>query len=209
MKLLHIDSSARKHSLSRAVSTGFVEVWRRAYPHGEVIERDLSTGVVPHITDEWVGAMYTPADQRTPAQHMELGLSDTLIGELKEADVIVIGSPMYNFSISAPLKAWIDMVVRTGETVDFSQRPPKGLLHGKKVIVVTSRGGSYAQGTATAAFDFQEPYLRHILNLMGLHDITFVHVDRQSHGEEIAQQSRLAAAEQIEDLVEGLTLAAA
>jgi FMN-dependent NADH-azoreductase len=209
MKLLHIDSSARKHSLSRAVSAGFVEVWKRTYPHGEVIERDLATGLVPHITDEFVGAMYTPADQRTPQQHMELGLSDTLIAELKAADVIVIGSPMYNFSISAPLKAWIDMVVRAGETVDFSQRPPKGLLHGKKAIVVTSRGGSYVPGTPTAPFDFQEPYLRHILSLMGLHDITFIHVDRQSYGEEIAHQSRLEATKRIEDLVEDLTLAAA
>jgi len=209
MKLLHIDSSARKHSLSRSVSAGFVEVWKRAYPRGEVIERDLSTGLVPHISDEWVGAIYTPGDQRTPAQHMELGLSDQLIGELKDADVIVIGSPMYNFTISASLKAWVDMVVRTGETVDFSHRPPLGLLHGKKVVVVTSRGGSYAPGTATAPFDFQEPYLRHILGLMGLHDVTFIHVDRQSHGDDIAHQVRLEATRQVEDLVDALTLAAA
>lgn len=209
MKLLHVDSSARKHSLSRSVSAGFVEVWQRAYPHGEVMVRDLARGPVPPITDEFVAAMYTPAEQRTPLQHMELGLSDQLIAELKAADVILIGSPMYNFSISAPLKGWIDMVVRAGETVDFTQRPPKGLLHGKKAIVITSRGGSYAAGTPTAAFDFQEPYLRHILSLMGLQDITFIHVDRQSHGEDIAHQSRLAATRQIEDLVEGLTLAAA
>jgi FMN-dependent NADH-azoreductase len=209
MKLLHIDSSARKHSLSRAISAGFVEVWKRVNPRGEVIERDLATGLVPHVTDEWVGAMYTPADQRSREQHMELGLSDKLIDELKAADTIVIGSPMYNFSISAPLKGWIDMVMRAGETVDFTQRPPVGLLRGKKVIVITSRGGSYAPGTPTAAFDFQEPYLRHIFSLMGLRDITFIHVDRQSHGEEIAHQSRLAATAQIEDLIEGLTLAAA
>lgn len=209
MKLLQVDSSARKHSMSRAITAGFAEVWKRAYPHGEVIHRDLSTGLIPHVTDEFVGAMYTPKDQRTPMQHMELGLSDKLISELREADVILIGSPMYNFSISAPLKGWIDMVARNGETVDYSQRPPKGLLHGKKVIVVTSRGGSYAPGTPTASFDFQEPYLRHVLNLMGLTDITFIHVDRQNHGEEIAHQVRLAAASQIEDLVEGLTLAAA
>jgi FMN-dependent NADH-azoreductase len=195
--------------MSRAVSKGFVEVWKRAYPHGEVIERDLATGLLPHISDEWVGAMYTPAAQRTSAQHMELGLSDKLISELKDADVILVGSPMYNFTISASLKAWVDMVVRTGETVDFSQRPPVGLLHGKKVIVVTSRGGSYAPGTPTASFDFQEPYLRHILNLMGLHDITFIHVDRQSYGEDVAHQSRLEATAQIESLVEGLTLEAA
>lgn len=209
MKLLHIDSSFRKHSVSRAVTAGFIEVWKRTYPQGEIIERDLAKQVMPHITDEWVGAMHTPADQRSPMQHMELGLSDQLIKEVKAADVILIGSPMYNFSISAPLKAWIDMVVRTGETVDFSQRPPVGLLHGKRVVVVTSRGGRYAVGTPTAPFDFQEPYLRHILGLMGMHDVTFIHVDRQSQGEEGAHQSRLEATQQIESWVEELTPAAA
>ena len=209
MKLLHIDSSFRKHSVSRATTAGLIEVWKRAYPHGEVIERDLAKGVVPHITDEFVGAMYTPADKRSPAQNQELGLSDQLISELRDADVILIGSPMYNFSISAPLKAWIDMVVRAGETVDFSQRPPVGLLKGKKVVVVESRGGSYAPGTPTAAFDFQEPYLRHILGVMGLGDITFIHVDKQSQDEEVAHQARNHATEQIEDFVEGLTQLAA
>jgi FMN-dependent NADH-azoreductase len=209
MKLLHVDSSSRKHSVSRATTAGFIEVWKRAYPHGEVIERDLAKGAVPSVTDEFVGAMYTPADQRTPMQHMELGLSDKLIAELKEADVILIGSPMYNFSISASLKGWIDMVMRAGETVDFTQRPPVGLLHGKKVVVITSRGGSYAAGTPTAAFDFQEPYLRHILSLMGLQDITFIHVEQQNRGEEPAHQARVHATEQIEDFVESLTQLAA
>lgn len=209
MKLLHVNSSSRTQSVSRAATAGFVEVWKRFYPRGEIIERDLATGVVPHITDEFVGAMHTPADQRTPEQHMELGLSDKLIAEVREADVILIGSPMYNFSISAPLKGWIDMVVRAGETVDFTQRPPRGLLHGKKVVIMTARGGSYAAGTPTAPFDFQEPYLRHIFSLMGLRDITLIHVDRQNYGEEIAHQVRMEVTAQIEGLLEDLTLAAA
>ena len=209
MKLLHVNSSSRTQSVSRTATAGFVEVWKRFYPRGEIIERDLATGVVPHITDEWVGAMHTPADQRSPEQHMELGLSDKLIAELKEADVILIGSPMYNFSISATLKGWIDMVVRAGETVDFTQRPPLGLLHRKKVVIMTSRGGSYAPGTPTAPFDFQEPYLRHIFSLMGLSDITFIHVDRQNYGQEIAHQVRMEVTAEIETLLEDLTLAAA
>ena len=209
MKLLRIDSGARGHSLSRAVTSGFVEVWKRAYPRGEVIERDLAQSPIPLITDEWANANYTPDDQRSPQQHMELNFSDQLIRELKQADLIVIGSPMYNFSITASLKAWIDMIVRNGETVDFSQRPPLGLLQDKKVVVVTTRGGSYGKGTATASFDFQEPYLRHILGIVGLHDVTFIHVDRQSHGEEIAHQVRKHAIEQIENVVESLSLAAA
>ncbi len=209
MNLLHINSSAREHSISRAVTAQFVDAWKRTYPQGKVTERDLAKTVLPHITDAWSTAMYTPSDKRSLAQHKELGLSDKLIGELKEADIILIGSPMYNFNISAPLKAWIDMVVRTGETVDMSQRPPIGLLRGKKTVVITSRGGGYAQGTPTAAFDFQEPYLRHVLGLVGLRDLTFIHVDRQSHGEEIARQVRAEAVNRIESLVTDLTLAAA
>jgi FMN-dependent NADH-azoreductase len=209
MKLLHINSSEKKHSVSRNTTAGFVEVWQHAYPHGEVIDRDLTTGGLPGITDEFVGAMYTPADKRTEKHNIDLAVSNVLINELKEADLIVIGSPMYNFGISAPLKAWLDLVIRAGETVDFSQRPPKGLLLGKRVVVVTSRGGNYDAGTPAAAFDFQEPYLRHVLGVMGLKDLTFIHVDRQGQGEDIAQQVRIRATKQIEDFVESLTQLAA
>jgi FMN-dependent NADH-azoreductase len=103
-----------------------------------------------------------------------LSRSDQLIEELKAADTVVIGAPMYNYSISSQLKAWIDQIVRRGKTVSYGPEGPHGLLQGKKVVVVTSRGGS-----PKAAFDFQEPYLRAILGLIGLADVTFIHAEKQ------------------------------
>ena len=123
-----------------------------------------------------------------------LRLSDTLIDELRQADTIVIGAPMYNFAIPAPLKAWIDQVVRVGQTVLFGADGPKGILTGKKVYVVTSRGGAFRPGTPTERFDYQEPYLRHILAFIGLTDVTFIHAENQKPGPqgEIARDAAIA-----------------
>ena len=123
-----------------------------------------------------------------------------LIEELHSADVIVIGDPMHNFTISARLKAWLDQVVRFGKTFSFGESGPKGLLSGKKVYVFTSHGGAYEPGTPTARFDFQEPYLRHILAFIGLTDVTFIHAENQSKPE-LAPAARAAAMQKIEDAV--------
>jgi FMN-dependent NADH-azoreductase len=125
-----------------------------------------------------------------------LQVSDALVAELVEADTIVIGAPMYNFAIPAPLKAWIDQVVRVGKTVLFAASGPQGILKGKKVYVVTSRGGAFRPGTPTERFDYQEPYLRHILAFMGLTDVTFIHAENQKPGLQ-AGLARAAAIEQI------------
>ena len=124
-----------------------------------------------------------------------LSTSDQLIDELRAADTIVIGAPMYNFSISSPLKAWIDQIVRFGKTFASGPNGPRGLLEMKKVIVITARGGSYEKGTAREAFDFQEPYLRHILGFIGLTDVTFIHAENQSRDQ--AAASLESAAERI------------
>jgi len=209
MKLLQVDSSARGSSVSRAMTAEFVIAWKKAHPQGQVVKRDLSALPLPHVTDQWVKARDTAPDKLTAEQRKELSLSDQLIDELIAADVIVLGSPMYNFNISAALKAWIDLIVRQGRTIDFSVRPPKGLLQGKKLVVITARGGNYAAGTPTAGFDFQEPYLRHILGAIGLTDVTFIHADRQLYGEEVAAASRQEAKQQIHALVPTLAAAAA
>jgi FMN-dependent NADH-azoreductase len=187
----------------------FVTAWKKAHPQGQVIKRDLSALPLPHVTDRWVKARDTAPASLTAEQSKELALSDQLIDELFAADVIVLGSPMYNFNISAALKAWIDLIVRQGRTVDFTVRPPKALLLGKKLVVITARGGNYASGTPTASFDFQEPYLRHILGAIGLTDVTFIHADRQLYGEEVATASRQEAKQQIDALVPTLVAAAA
>jgi FMN-dependent NADH-azoreductase len=115
----------------------------------------------------------------TPAQRSYLSTSDELIEELQAADTVVIGAPMYNLSIPSLLKAWIDQIVRLGKTVGYGPNGPQGLLARKKVVVITSRGAAYEKGTARGAFDFQEPYLFHILAIIGLTDVTFIHAENQ------------------------------
>jgi len=138
MKLLRIDSSARRNSISRQLTSRFVETWKKENPKGEVIERDLATTSLPLITDEWTLAVYSdPASLSTSQRHV-LALSNTLVEELLAADTIVIGAPMHNFAISALLKGWIDQVVRVGRTVLFTPNGPQGLLTGKKAVVITS-----------------------------------------------------------------------
>jgi FMN-dependent NADH-azoreductase len=133
MKLLQIDSSARRtSSVTRQLTAKFAEEWRTNHPDGEVIQRDLSATALPLITDDW-GATYLEDSQLTLAQRSYLSTSDQLIQEVAEADTVVIGAPMYNFTIPSSLKAWIDQVVRLGKTVGYGPNGPQGLLGRKKV----------------------------------------------------------------------------
>ena len=207
MKLLRIDSSARKNSISRQLTAEFVQSWRKQHPDGQVVERDLATTHLPHITDEWVQAVHSDPASHTTEQKLVLATSDALVEELRQADEIVIGAPMYNFAIPAPLKAWIDQVVRAGKTVLFHASGPKGLLQGKKVYVITSRGGAFRPGTPTERFDYQEPYLRHILAFIGLTDVTFIHAENQKPGPQGAT-ARTAAIAQIQQLTAGTPVSA-
>src|ERR1700676_3239815 len=202
MKLLRVDSSARRNSVSRQLTGRFAEAWQQEHPDGTVIERDLATTALPHISDEWVQAIHTSPENLTAEQKQVLQLSDTLVEELVAADTIVIGAPMYNFAIPAPLKAWIDQVVRVGKTVHFAASGPQGILKGKKVYVVTSRGGAFRPGTPAERFDHQEPYLRHILAFIGLTDVTFIHAENQKPGAQ-AEIAKDAAIAQLQELAVG------
>jgi FMN-dependent NADH-azoreductase len=198
MKLLQIDSSGRSTSVTRKLTAKFAVEWKKSYPTAEVIHRDLAATALPLITDDW-GATLLDASRLTPDQHSYLATSDQLIEELQSADTVVIGAPMYNFSIPAPLKAWIDQVVRMGKTFGYGANGPQGLLGRKNVVVITSRGGAYEKGSARRGFDFQEPYLQHILGFIGLTDITFIHAENQSGGQALA--SLAAAGERIDGIV--------
>src|SRR6202049_2570205 len=199
MKLLQIDSSARRtSSVSRQLTAKFAEEWRKSHPNSEVIQRDLSATALPLITDDW-GATYLEDSQLTLAQRSYLSTSDQLIQELAAADTVVIGAPMHNFTIPSLLKAWIDQVVRLGKTVGYGPNGPQGLLGKNKVVVITSRGSAYEKGTAREAFDFQEPYLRHILGFIGLTDVKFIHAENQAGTE--AAASLAAATERIDGIV--------
>lgn len=199
MKLLRVDSSARRNSITRQLTGRFVEAWQQEHPEGSVIERDLALTSLPLITDEWVQAAHSNPATLTAEQKQVLEVSDTLVEELVQADTIVIGAPMYNFAIPAPLKAWIDQVVRAGKTVLFGAAGPQGILKGKKVYIVTSRGGAYRTGTFTERFDHQEPYLRHILGFIGLTHVTFIHAENQKPGAQ-AEIAKAAAFAQIRQL---------
>lgn len=166
MKLLHIDSSALgNHSVSRGLTAAIVAELVREQPGAEVTYRDLAAQPLPH---------WSPvADAADPAAV----LSQAVLEEFLAADVIVIGAPMYNFSISSALKAWIDRVAVAGKTFRYTANGPEGLATGKRVIIASSRGGFYGQGTAGQAMDFQEPYLRAVLGFIGVTDIEFVRAE--------------------------------
>ena len=180
--LLVINSSAaREGSVSRTLVEDAVERLLEANPFAEVVRRDLGADPVPHLTvDTLNGVRGTPA---THAEHRARALSDELIEELRAADTLVIGAPMYNFGVTTGLRSWFDYVLRAGETFSYSEAGPKGLLTGKRAIVIESRGGLYSEGPASV-IDFQEPYLRHLLGFVGITDVTFVHAEKIGYGPE-------------------------
>lgn len=173
--LLHLESSPLgETSISRHLTNEFVENWQQANPEGTVLLRDLTTTIIPPISAEWVGAIYSPADTLTPAQKQLTALSDTLIAELVAADEYVLGVPMHNFGIPSVLKLWIDQVARVNKTFSYATGTPVGLLAGKKATILIASGGIYDAGTKMASFNFVEPYLRTVLGFLGVTDTHFL-----------------------------------
>jgi FMN-dependent NADH-azoreductase len=190
-------SAAGEGSVSRVLVDETVARLRSAHPEAKVTRRDLGVAPVPHLTvDTLNGVRGTP---RTAAEIRARQLSDELIGELRAADTIVIGAPMYNFSVTTGLRAWFDYVLRAGETFSYSEAGPKGLLPGKRVIVIESRGGLYSEGPASAV-DFQEPYLRHLLGFIGITDVTFIHAEKIGYGPEARSAAMAGASARIASL---------
>ncbi len=140
---------------------------------GEITHRDTTTGI-PHIDSTWTGANFTPADERSAAQKDTLALSDELISEVQAADTLIIAAPMYNFSVPSTLRAWIDHICRAGITFQYSETGPKGLLSGKRAIIVVTTGGTPAQSEV----DYVTPYLRQVLGFIGITDIEVIAADK-------------------------------
>lgn len=199
--ILHINSSIRSAgSVSRQLSSEFVSKWKASHPGDVVIERDLANDPVPHLTEQMMGAFFTPVDQRSQAQARIVDLADGLVEELIRADVIVLGAPMYNFSISSALKAWIDHVTRAGLTFSYSETGPVGLVTGKKVYLFTASGGIYSEGPAQA-MNFQETYLRAVLGFIGLTDVTVVRAEGLAMGEPSVDAALKQGRQAISELV--------
>jgi FMN-dependent NADH-azoreductase len=163
-----------------------------------VTKRDLGANPVPHLNSDSAMALRGSA-AANEAQAAAQALSDTLIGELKAADTIVIGAPMYNFGIPSTLKAWFDYVLRAGITFRYTETGPVGLLEGKRAIVIESRGGYYSDGAAKA-LDSQEPHLKTLLGFMGIKDLTFIRAEKLAFGPEARQQALDGARTQLGQL---------
>jgi FMN-dependent NADH-azoreductase len=206
--ILIIDSAATGDaSVSRRLTGELAETLRRRHPGATIVRRDVGSDPVPHLVAETTHAI-RGAQAETDAARGAVALSDTLIAELKAADLVVIGAPMYNFGMPSTLKAWFDHVLRAGITFRYSEAGPEGLVTGKKAIVIETRAGLYSEGPA-AVMDSQEPHIRTLLGFMGIDEAAFVRVEKLAFGPEAAQAALAEAAAQLGTLIEAeLPLAA-
>ena len=172
--LLNIQSSPRgRNSISRTLSHDFVAAWQTKHPEGKVIVRDLAENNLPYVGIPWISGIFLPADKHTPEMQQAIAVSDALIAELLSADEILIGTPMYNFTVPANLKAWIDLIVRPRVT---HSGPPerKGLVTGKSCKIIIASGGIYDDGLPAAASDYESGYLKRILAFIGITEVEVI-----------------------------------
>jgi FMN-dependent NADH-azoreductase len=174
--LLKIDVSSRgKLSISRKLSSLFLEQWVKAHADHKVIERDIAMTELPFLDSAWITANISKLSARTDEQKAMLKLSDDLIGELQQADEYLIATPMYNYGIPAKLKAYVDHIVRSGLTFRLNADGSyEGLLSGKKATVIIASAGDYTPGAPAEGLDTLKPYLREILGYIGVTDVTFI-----------------------------------
>jgi len=158
-------------SVSRNLTARFVEQWKRGNPHGVVVVRDLFKSHIPFVDLHWIGGAFTPREQHSPESAAAIKVSDDLVAEIKSADHILIGTPMYNFSIPAILKAYIDQIVRSGVTVSTAY---EGMLKGKKATVILSTGGDFSPGAPFASTNMASNYLRQVLGFIGISDVNII-----------------------------------
>lgn len=172
--LLNIQCSPRgDNSISRMLSDEFLTAWRAKHPDGKIILRDLAESNLPYVGVAWIAGIFLPDNERSPVMQQALQISDELIAELFSADEILIGTPMYNFSVPASLKAWIDLVVRPRAT---HSGPPEriGLVTGKACKIIIASGGSYDDGLPAAASDHESGYLKRVLAFIGVTDVEVI-----------------------------------
>jgi len=196
-QLLQINTSLfSNQGQSSQMADRFVTAFRERHPDAAVVLRDVAGEPVPHLDARRFGAFTTPAEQRTPEQQAVVAYSDTLIDELRAADVIVLGLPMYNFGVPSQLKSYFDNVARAGETFRYTANGPEGLIKNKKAYIFAARGGLYV-GTP---LDTQTTYVRDFLRFIGIQDVEFVYAE----GLAIDEQTRSRALEQANDSISRL-----
>ena len=183
LNILEVSSSGRRtDSVTRALSVELISALEQQAGKAQIRRRDLGLGV-PLVDEAWIEANFTPAEERSAEQRETLATSDELVAELQAADIIIIGSPIYNFGVPAALKAWVDMVARARLTFRYTESGPEGLLLGKKAYIVVASGGV----AVDSEIDFATPYLRHALGFLGITDVEVI----------AAEQLNLAADESL------------
>ncbi|MBV8680682.1 MAG: FMN-dependent NADH-azoreductase [Aquitalea sp.] len=184
MKLLHLDSSILgQNSVSRQLTAAIVAGLRQQHGELSISYRDLAAQPIAHLSGEIIAANFTEQADWNDTQRQESALSNELIEEFLAADILVIGAPMYNFSIPSQLKSWIDRVAAAGRTFKYTENGPQGLAGGKKVLIASTRGGVYSTEQGQL-MDFQEDYLRTVLGFLGVTDIEFVRAEAVNMGED-------------------------
>jgi FMN-dependent NADH-azoreductase len=203
MKLLHIDSSPLAgNSVSRQLTERLVAQWRATHPGTVVDYLDLAADAPSHLNADSLGFRAGPnAGGLSDVQRRENEISERLVSQFLAADVVVVGAPMYNFSVPTQLKAWIDRVAQAGRTFTYTDKGPQGLAGGKTVIVASSRGGVYSSNPAMAGLDHQESYLKTVFGFFGITDIQFVRAEGVAMGEAVKAQALGAADVSIKTLV--------
>lgn len=189
---------------SSRLSNAFVAAWREANPDGKVVIRDLAENPVPHLDGQRFGAFLAKPEERTAQQQAVVDFSDALIEELRNADEIALGLPMYNFGVPSTLKAYFDHIARAGVSFRYTENGPVGLLTGKKVYVFATRGGLY-QGTP---MDTQTGYVRDFLRFIGMSDVEFAYAEGLAMGEESKNAGLAKAENAIRQLVAPMSAAA-
>jgi FMN-dependent NADH-azoreductase len=207
-KVLVINASARgQRSQSRKLTEIFTEHFKGKHTEAEITYRELGSTDVPHVNEHWIAAAFKPETARTEDDRKALAISDAYIAELHNADIIVLGTPMYNWSIPSALKAYIDQVVRVNETFRFEatdmQYPYIGLLENKALFLLLSRGDQgYEKDGYNEHMNFQDPYLKIVFNIMGVHHIHMIAINGISYGPEKAQKSIELSHQELKDLID-------
>jgi FMN-dependent NADH-azoreductase len=194
MKLLHIDSSILgTHSATRELGAALVSSWRERQPSIEVEYVDLAREPLGDMTGALIAARSAAPVAASAELQLDIERSERALADFLAADVIIVGAPMYNFSIPTQLKAWIDRIAVAGKTFRYTEKGPEGLAKGKKVIVISARGGMYGAGSPAAALDFQENYLRGVFGFLGVTDVEFVRAEGLNFGPAQREQAMGAA----------------
>lgn len=203
MNILNIQASLfGANGQSSKLAEGFINDLRERFPAARVTTRDLATEPVPPLDAERFQALITAPEARTEKQQVIVAQSDALIAELRAADVIVFGVPMYNFNIPAALQNWFDHVARSGVTFRYTENGPEGLIKGKRVVAFITRGGQYGESHSQTA------YLRQILGFLGMDDLDIIHAEGLAMGDAVREQSLASARGAIAELVVPVAVAA-